>query len=152
MVVNSKFVSTQDEIKKYSNMNISPLQKGDIAFVLSGVPNGKAISRAFYVYRNNMYTLNQRIAAFTTKADIDSKFLYYVVNRNPYFLRFDDGVGQTNLSKSDVLNFEGYYPTYREQPNISLLLWRIDMSIATNQRKLEKLQELKKGYLQKMFC
>lgn len=39
-----------------------------------------------------------------------------------------------------------------EQIRISYFLNRLDQIIASNQRKLEKLQELKKGYLQKMFC
>lgn len=39
-----------------------------------------------------------------------------------------------------------------EQEKISEFLMMIDNTIALHQRKLEKLQELKKGYLQKMFC
>ncbi|EPC79298.1 Restriction modification system DNA specificity domain protein, partial [Lacticaseibacillus paracasei subsp. paracasei Lpp37] len=35
---------------------------------------------------------------------------------------------------------------------IEQLLFLTDHLIAANQRKLEKLKELKKGYLQKMFC
>ncbi|EPC57143.1 type I restriction endonuclease S subunit [Lacticaseibacillus paracasei subsp. paracasei CNCM I-4270] len=43
-------------------------------------------------------------------------------------------------------------PILNEQMKIGKVLEMLDDSIAANQRKLEKLQELKKGYLQKMFC
>ena len=39
-----------------------------------------------------------------------------------------------------------------EQIKISSLFKQLDNTITLHQRKLEKLQELKKGYLQKMFC
>ncbi len=44
------------------------------------------------------------------------------------------------------------FPDEKEQKYIGQLLFLTDHLIAANQRKLEKLQELKKGYLQKMFC
>ncbi|WP_367296549.1 restriction endonuclease subunit S [Levilactobacillus yonginensis] len=43
-------------------------------------------------------------------------------------------------------------PERTEQIKIGEFLTKLDNLIAVNQRKLEKLQELKKGYLQKMFC
>ena len=39
-----------------------------------------------------------------------------------------------------------------EQQKIGAFFKELDNTIALHQRKLEKLQELKKGYLQKMFC
>jgi type I restriction enzyme S subunit len=59
IVVNSKFVSTNGEVKKYSNKQNEPLYLGEIAFVLSDVPNGRAIARTFLVDANNKYTLNR---------------------------------------------------------------------------------------------
>ena len=45
------------------------------------------------------------------------------------------------------------YPSdVSEQEKIGSFFKRLDYTIALHQRKLEKLQELKKGYLQKMFC
>uniref|UniRef100_UPI00384E2DFE restriction endonuclease subunit S n=1 Tax=Levilactobacillus suantsaiihabitans TaxID=2487722 RepID=UPI00384E2DFE len=38
-----------------------------------------------------------------------------------------------------------------EQQKIGSFFKQLDNTIALHQRKLEKLQELKKGYLQKMF-
>ncbi|MDB7794221.1 restriction endonuclease subunit S, partial [Lacticaseibacillus paracasei] len=39
-----------------------------------------------------------------------------------------------------------------EQKKIGSFFSILNSTIALHQRKLEKLQELKKGYLQKMFC
>lgn len=47
IVINSKFVSTDGEVKKYSNVQNEPLYGSEIAFVLSDVPNGRAIARTF---------------------------------------------------------------------------------------------------------
>uniref|UniRef100_UPI00403F3F16 restriction endonuclease subunit S n=1 Tax=Lentilactobacillus hilgardii TaxID=1588 RepID=UPI00403F3F16 len=43
-------------------------------------------------------------------------------------------------------------PTLQEQRSIGQFFQITDKLIAANQRKVEKLKELKKGYMQKMFC
>ena len=118
IVVNSKFVSTDGEVKKYSNTQIEPLMKDEIAFVLSDVPNGRAIARTFLVDESDKYTLNQRIAGITPLEKTYPYFLHILMNRNRYFLSFDDGAKQTNLSVADVMNFEEMYPAYDEQKKI----------------------------------
>ncbi|EGP5067958.1 restriction endonuclease subunit S, partial [Enterococcus faecium] len=97
------------------------------------------------------YSLNQRIAGITPHKDTDSYFLNVLMNRNPYFLKFDNGVGQTNLTKADVENFIGHYPSYEEQQKIGTFFKQLDDTIALHQRKLDLLKETKKGFLQKMF-
>ncbi|WP_339813952.1 restriction endonuclease subunit S, partial [Zunongwangia profunda] len=104
IVVNSKFISSDGKVIKKSNQNLSPLNKGDIAMVMSDVPNGKALSKCYLVDENDLYTLNQRICLIKAKDMINNYFLYLSVNRNRYFLAFDNGVGQTNLKKSEVLD------------------------------------------------
>ncbi len=151
IVVNSKFVSTNGRVKKYTNIIIDPLKKNELAFVLSDVPNGKAIARTFLVDKEHRYSLNQRIAGITPHKDTDSYFLNVLMNRNPYFLKFDNGVGQTNLTKADVENFIGHYPSYEEQQKIGTFFKQLDDTIALHQRKLDLLKETKKGFLQKMF-
>ncbi|HGW6200449.1 TPA: restriction endonuclease subunit S [Enterococcus faecium] len=151
IVVNSKFVSTNGTVKKFSDSLIEPLIKGEIAFVLSDVPNGKAIARTFLVDKNEKYSLNQRIAGITPTDETDSYYLYILMNRHPYFLKFDNGVGQTNLSKKEVENFETFYPSFEEQQKIGRFFKTLDDAIALHQRKLDLLKETKKGFLQKMF-
>lgn len=151
IVVNSKFVSTNGDVCKFSDKQIEPLFKDEIAFVLSDVPNGRAIARTFLVDKDAKYTLNQRIAGITPNENVCPYYLYILMNRNKYFLRFDDGAKQTNLSVTDVMNFAGYYPSTEEQYKIGDFFRYIDNLITLHQRKLEKLKELKKGLVQKLF-
>jgi len=151
VVVNSKFVSTNGRIRKFANKQIEPLEKDEIAFVLSDVPNGKAIARTFLVRESNKYSLNQRIAGITSCDNTDSYFLSELMNRHHYFLKFDDGVGQTNLSKKDVEDFEEFYPAVEEQVKIGDFFEQLDNIIALHQRKLEKTKALKSAYLSEMF-
>lgn len=128
IVVNSKFISTNGEMKKYSNKQICPLYIDDILMVMSDLPNGKALSKCYLVSENDKYTLNQRIGAFHVKDDkiIRTKFLYYVLNRNQQLLAYDNGVDQTNLRKDDILNIKIPIPTLSEQERIVAILDRFD--------------------------
>ena len=134
IVVNSKFVSTDGGVKKFSNLQNEPLFKNEIAFVLSDVPNGRALARTFLIEKADKYTLNQRIAGITPLSGIYPYYLYILMNRHPYFLAFDDGAKQTNLSVSDVMEFESYYPIYDEQKKIGECFHSIDKLITLHQR------------------
>lgn len=147
IVVNSKFVSTDGEVKKYSASQIEPLFENEIAFVLSDVPNGRAIARTFLVDKSGKYTLNQRIAGITPLDNTCPYFLHILMNRNPYFLKFDDGVKQTNLSLKDVLSFEEYYPEYDEQQKIGQYFSNLDHLITLHQCKCDKYSNIKKGMM-----
>ena len=151
VVVNSKFVSTDGKIRKYSKDQIEPLFKNEIAFVLSDVPNGRAISKTFLVDESNKYTLNQRVAGITPFKETYPYFLHILMNRNKYYLLFDDGVKQTNLTVSDVLKFETKYPSYKEQTKIGQYFSQLDNLITLHQRECNQLKELKKTMLKKMF-
>ena len=142
VVVNSKFVSTDGEVRKFSAEQIEPLYEGEIAFVLSDVPNGRAIARTFLVDESGKYTLNQRIAGITPNEHTDSYFLHILMNRNKYFLKFDDGNKQTNLSVNDVMQFEERYPSYREQTKIGAYFSTLDHLITLHQRKCEELKNV----------
>ena len=134
VVVNSKFVSTDGEVKKFSNMQNEALFENEIAFVLSDVPNGRAIARTYLIEKSDKYTLNQRIAGITPLNETYPYFLYILMNRHPYFLAFDDGAKQTNLSVSDVMGFETYYPKYSEQQKIGAYFRNLDNLITLHQR------------------
>ncbi len=151
IVINSKFVSTDGNVKKFTNQQIEPVFRDELAFVLSDVPNGRAIARTFLIDEDDKYTLNQRIAGITPSQNTYSYFLHVLMNRNKYFLKFDDGSKQTNLSKSDVENWLGYYPDIQEQTKIGAFFQELDNLIAIHQRKLEKIIDIKKAYLSEMF-
>ena len=149
IIVNSKFISSDGVVKKYSNKQICPLFKNDIVMVMSDVPNGKAMSKCFCIDKDNKYTLNQRICALRTKQIP----LYYMmqINRNDYFMKFDDGVKQTNLRKDDVLACPVYSTTIKEQTKIADFLSLIDQRIEKQRRLVESLKKYKRGALSRVF-
>lgn len=151
IVVNSKYISSDGETKKYSNTSFCLAKKGDILMVLSDVPNGKAIAKCLLVDKDNYYTVNQRICKLSP-FDADNTLLYYILNRNPYFLSFDDGVKQTNLKNEDVLGCILYIPKDpTEQQKIASCLSSLDELITAETQKLKALQQHKKGLMQNLF-
>lgn len=151
VVVNSKFISTDGRIKKYSDKQFYPLYKSDIVMVMSDVPNGKAIAKCYLIDEDNKYTLNQRICQLKSKKDLNP-FLIYLLNRNRYFLSFDSGVGQTNLRKDEILECPLYIPSdTKEQQKIADFLYVLDTKINLVSTQIEKTELWKKGLLQQMF-
>lgn len=128
IVVNSKFVSTDGLVKKYSEKQLSPVFKDNILMVMSDLPNGKALAKCFYVDEDNKYTLNQRICSLSVKDTgiLYPKYLLYILNRNRQLLRHDNGVDQTNLKKDDILNIEIPIPNFSEQKRIVSILDQFD--------------------------
>ena len=119
--------------------------------VMSDLPNGKALAKCFYVEEDNKYTLNQRVCSFTSNNGNVSRFLMYQINRNKYYLRFDDGINQTNLKKSEVLSCPVFIPIVREQEKIATLLCKIDERIATQNKIIEDLKKLKSAIIEKHY-
>ena len=151
VVVNSKFISSAGKVIKKSSVNLCPLNKNDIVFVMSDVPNGKALAKCYYIEEDNKYTLNQRICSLKVLDNANSKYIFYLINRNRYYLAFDNGVGQTNLRKDEVLNCPITIPSLYEQDKIAKLLTKIDLIIENENNKFKKLKQWKKGLLQQMF-
>lgn len=151
IVVNSKFISTEGEIIKYTNEANLLAYKGDILMVLSDVPNGRALSKCYLVDKDNLYTVNQRVCRITPKK-INSILFFYTINRNKYFLAFDDGVKQTNLRKNDVLHCSVVIPKdSNEQNKIADFLSGIDELLCRQIDKIEALKKHKKALMQGLF-
>lgn len=150
IVVNSKFISSEGQVIKYSKQCFCPAPVNSILFVMSDVPNGKAIAKCFLVDKNGKYTVNQRICALNPK--INARFLFYKINRNPYYLSFDDGVKQTNLRKDDVLGCKLSIPKQEsEQTAIATILSDMDAEIKSLEQKRDKYIMLKQGMMQQLL-
>jgi len=150
IIVNSKFISSNGKVKRMTNNALEPVSKGEILMVMSDVPNGKAIAKAFLVEENERYTLNQRICAFSCSKEVVDKFLYYKINRNKYFLSFDDGVNQTNLRKDDILKCKISLPIFEEQKAIVSVMEEWDKYIELLDQKIQTKKNIKK-YLQQVL-
>ena len=149
IVVNSKFISSNGKVIKYSNSQISPVYEGMILMVMSDLPNGKALARCFVVDADNKYTLNQRIGAFTIrdKKLITIRFLYHILDRNKQLLSYDNGVDQTNLRKGDILNIIIPVPPLSEQQRIVNTLDKFEVLVdELFQRLLAEISAVQEQY------
>lgn len=149
--VNSKFISTNGEVRKYSTANFCCAKRDDILMVMSDLPNGRALAKAYLTDYDDLYAVNQRVCALTPYRD-SSKYLFYVLNRNPYFLKFDDGVNQTHLlnhvfQKCPV----PLPPTKAEQEAIAEALSDADGLIESLEQLLAKKRHLKQGAMHELL-
>lgn len=87
--------------------------------------------------------------------NIDSMFLYFFVSRPTYFKNkksMASGTGSKRIHEKTLLSFNIAVPnSLQEQQKISSLFAKLDHLIELQNHRLKLLEELKKGYLQKMF-
>ncbi|ARN70627.1 hypothetical protein BST91_02670 [Nonlabens tegetincola] len=150
VVVNSKFISTEGKVRKYTQKQASPLSKDDIVMVMSDVPNGKALAKCYLIEDDNKYSLNQRICSLTAK-NINTKFLYYQLNRNKFYLKFNDGLSQTNLKKKEVLGCPILVPSLKEQVKIVETIEASSNSLDLLIDSLRKIKKQKQGLMQQLL-
>jgi type I restriction enzyme S subunit len=150
-VVNSKFVSSEGRVVKFSNYSFLTAKKNDILTVLSDLPNGKALAKCFFVDLDNHYAVNQRICIWRSRS-ADPKFLFYVLNRHPYFLALNDGVSQTHILNHHIKKCQISIPSNKsEQENIGKILTSIDEELIALEIKLEKTKCIKQGMMQNLL-
>lgn len=155
IVINSKFVATEGTIRKYTNEQLSPLYTNEIVMVMSDVPKGKTLAKCYIIDCDNKYSLNQRICAFKSKG-LDVKFLYYMLNRNPNLLKYDNGENQTNLRKNQILECPVTYPVQKnEQQEIVDKLDSLKSKVDRLQENFDKISmecdALKQAILRQVF-
>ena len=92
---------------------------------------------------------------FTTKNNMDSKYLQYQLNYGKEFYNYSilqkQGGSRTYMYFAKLKELYLTIPSYKEQCKISSILSEIDNLITLHQRKLDKLQNIKKSLLDKMF-
>ena len=87
-------------------------------------------------------------------AEYDSAFLALTISSgatHKYLSSLAQGKSVVHLHNADIQSVSAKFPTKREQEKIHLLFGKIDTLITLHQRKLEKLQNIKKSCLEKMF-
>ena len=132
-----------DEIKERYYLN-----KNDILVTMDGT-----VGRTAKVVDDNMI-LAQRVARLV--ANKNTEFVYQWLNQGSFFnemTKVSHGGTIKHISLNEISNYSATVPSNNiEQQKIGSFFKQFDNTIDLHQRKLEKLQELKKGYLQKMFC
>ena len=77
-------------------------------------------------------------------------YIFYMY-QNLNLIRFGTGSGVPTLNRNDVHSVKVFLPRFREQQRISTFLHDLDNLITLHQHKLEKLKNVKKAMLEKMF-
>ncbi|RTR26717.1 restriction endonuclease subunit S [Robertmurraya yapensis] len=99
-------------------------------------------------------TLNQScMAIFPNKKLLSTQFLFqwYKMVGEDYGIRFTQGTKQQSYNAEIIKDLDICLPKVEEQLKISQFLSEMDNLINLQQRKLEKLQNIKKAYLNEMF-
>lgn len=151
IVVNSRFISTDGLVRKFTNEQFCTASKGDVLMVLSDLPNGRALAKAFLVDRDECYAVNQRVCRLMP-TDVRSDFLAFLINRHRNLMRFDDGVTQTHLSKSDVEDCVLWIPpTEQEQNQVADCLSSLTNLELMQSSRIEFLAAHRRGLMQQLF-
>ena len=116
--VTARFVSTNGEKFRRCSKNLTPGKVNDIAMVMSDLPNGRALARAFLVDQNDRYAINQRVCAITVMEG-DPRFFHYQLDRNFQLLRYNDGFNQTHLPNRAFTQLFLKVPPVEEQTRIA---------------------------------
>ena len=133
ILVTSRAIASEFSDVRRTNDLLFPLHKGDIVMVMSDVPNGRALAKCMLIDEDDKYTLNQRICSFDNY-DYNPVFLCYLLNRHQYFLDFNDGNGQTNLRKNDILNCPLIIPPIELQEQFAAFVAQTNKSKVTPQK------------------
>ena len=82
----------------------------------------------------------------------NKKFMYYtLLSKNGMILKLDRGMAQPSIRQDELKDIDINIPIVKEQDKIAKLMTNIDNLITLHQRKLEKLKNIKKSMLDKMF-
>ena len=131
------------------------VEAGDIFFTLSSeTPDEVGMASALLEKRGVTY-LNSFCFGFRPAQKLDSCFFAYLM-RSPSarkkIVLLAQGISRYNISRRKMMEIEVCLPSLEEQQKIGEFFRRLDRLIALQRRKTEKLIQLKKGFLQKMFA
>ncbi len=136
---------------KYVDEEFETLQQGTIIMMLSEQAKGM-LGMTTIIPCNNRYILNQRVAELRLKNGFNNLFLTKAINeKQTYFEQMGAGTKVQNITKRHVEDCLLYVPKIEEQTKIGVYFKNLDHLITLHQRELEKLQNIKKSMLEKMF-
>ena len=127
------------------------LSSGDVVFARTGASVGKT-----YIYRENdgiVYFAGFLIRAKVNQ-DNDAEFVFQSTLSPSYekYIRItSQRSGQPGVNAQEYSEYDLFAPSKEEQQRIGHFLRGIDHLITLHQRELEKLQNIKKSMLEKMF-
>src|SRR5699024_5802014 len=129
------------------------IKKGDFLFNTRNTMElvGKS---ATWTNKSGKFAFNSNIARLVLK-DIDTYFFNYLYNTSKMINKVKSlAVGTTSVAAiypRDLNHLNYFLPLLAEQEKIGEFFSKLDRQIELEEQKLEKLEEQKKGYMQKVF-
>jgi type I restriction enzyme, S subunit len=137
--------------KRFVDIEVPTLSKDTLVMILSEQAPG-LLGMTSLIPIDNKYVLNQRVAEIRPNDQVESCFLSMAINRNQrYFSKHGAGTKVQNISKPNVENYEFLCPILPEQTKIANFLTTVDKRINLLTQQKEKLEQYKKGVMQKIF-
>ena len=127
---------------------------GDVLFTISSeTPHEVGLSSVWLGDRENVY-LNSFCFGFRPYLNVDNYYFAFML-RSPVirkkFKILAQGISRYNISKNRVMKLVVPITHINEQTKIGNFFKLLDKKIALEQRKLEKLNNIKQAYLNEMF-
>ncbi|MDV6340156.1 restriction endonuclease subunit S [Nitrosomonas sp. Is24] len=136
---------------RYIDIETPTLKKDTLVMILSEQSPG-LLGMTTLIPTDNEFVLNQRVAEIRPNKDISSYFLSMAINKNQYyFSRCGAGTKVQNISKPNVERYAFSCPQCKEQTQIGSYFQNLDKLISLHHAKVNKLANLKKAMLEKMF-
>ncbi|WP_221645529.1 restriction endonuclease subunit S [Listeria seeligeri] len=127
---------------------------GDVLFTISSeTPEDVGLSSIWLGSEMNIY-LNSFCFGYRPTAEFDLYYLGFMLRSKlirKEIALLAQGVSRYNLSKKKVLDIEVPIPSIEEQIKLGKIFKNVENLITLHQRKLQKLQNIKKAYLNEMF-
>lgn len=124
-----------------------------INFINSMAQIGKVALYKDLLGRPCIYTTN--ILVLKLKAGYSNKFIYYFFQTKKYknFIQSitKPAVNQASFTTKDFRRMDIYFPSLKEQNKIANFLSSVDKKITLQSRKIELLQQYKKGLIENIF-
>ena len=141
-----KYIDNSD----FNKLTRSKLRQDDILFTYVGTIGNSAIVPA-----GVKWYLAPNVCLIRTQTE-NAKFISHLIQSDKFqhqeIPKWITTSSQPALSMENIRKFSIILPTISEQLKISNLVSIIDTIITLQQRKLDLLKQLKKGFLQKMFA
>lgn len=130
------------------------VEVGDVFFTTSSeTPKEVGMTSVLIEKQGKMY-LNSFCFGYRLYEKYDSYYLAYMFRSSSFrekIILLAQGISRYNISKNKVMEIDVFIPSYKEQIQIGKYFRDIDTLITLHQRKLEKLKNIKKSMLEKMF-
>ena len=135
---------------------IRVLNKEDLTMILNDkTASGRIIGRVLYIEKSGEYVYNQRTERIEINRNLyNPRFIYHLLNapemRNK-IIKQSQGNTQIFVNWNGIKNTEYLIPDLSEQSYLEKIFNNIDNLITLHQRKCDKLINIKKSMLEKMF-